>query len=82
MPFPSKLVVARRQKIIDTLCELITRPDSPIDQETLGHFLLCSQYFSVSEKIDKILDSYSQTPDLRTELQIGAICHLLNRLIN
>lgn len=38
MPRPSKLVVARRQKIIDALSEVITAPDSSLTPEELYHF--------------------------------------------
>jgi hypothetical protein len=78
---PSKMVANRRKKVVDTLLELLTSPDSPVTTAEVEHFVMTGVYFKVTDEIDKILQGFSGTPDLEIELAVGIVVHVLNRLL-
>jgi hypothetical protein len=77
----SKAVAERRRRVTDSLLEVLTSPASEIQTSDLEHFVLFSHYFGVIEDLDKLLDGRADNAEIRTEMMIGCICYLLNRLV-
>jgi hypothetical protein len=81
MPSPCKMVVERRRRVIDSLLEVLTSPTSEIETSDIDHFVLFSHYFGVLEVLEKVLDGKADNAEIRTEMEIGCICYLLNKLV-
>jgi hypothetical protein len=81
MPRPSKLVAARRQKIIDALLEVLTSPDSPITAEDVYHFEFAAGAYGTAKVIDSHLQELCHYPDVQKELAVAAVAHALNWLM-
>ena len=77
----SKAVLERRRRVTDSLLEVLTSPASEIQTSDLEHFVLFSHYFGVIGDLDKLLDGRADNAGIRTEMEIGCICYLLNKLV-
>jgi hypothetical protein len=81
MPKPSKMVAARRQKIVDVLLEVLTSPDSPITAEDVYHFEFAAGAYGTAKVLDSHLQELCHYPDVQKELAVAAVVHSLNWLM-
>ena len=81
MPKPSKMVAARRQKIVDALLETLTSPNSPIAAEDIYHFEFAAGAYGTAKVLDSHLQELCHYPDVQKELAVAAVVHALNWLM-
>lgn len=80
MPRPSRLVQERRQKIIDSLLEVLT--GDAITSAELDHFKATSCFFDSAKVLDKFLREFANHPDVQKEVAVSVVTHVLDRLMN
>jgi hypothetical protein len=70
----------RRQKLINSVLDLLTSPEAPGPEEAY-HWIFVASIFGSKKLLDDVVAGTTNRPELREELLCGLIFDVMNRLI-
>jgi uncharacterized protein YlaN (UPF0358 family) len=75
-----QLATERRQKLINSVLDLLTGPEAPTPEECY-HWIFVAEMFGLKKLLDDVVHGTTDRPDLREELLCGLLFDVMNRLV-